>query len=120
MKNAKLFLVCEGTDRQMIIHTIKRNRKNALKYLVDNYTDGRRIDETTVQELKKYQSDKKKGLCTFSIGWVGQCKEPGFPFCDRHQFMKCSCGKHAVRDCEATLGAFTCGRYLCENCRCNH
>lgn len=60
--------------------------------------------------------------CTFDKCWVGRCNQPADAsgYCDEHKVLTCGCGRQATHDCEATMGAFVCGRLLCNHCRCNH
>jgi len=62
------------------------------------------------------------GQCTFDKCWIGRCKDhaDASGYCLEHKAAKCSCGKQATHDCEATIGAFVCGRLLCGRCRCHH
>lgn len=66
--------------------------------------------------------EKVDKQCGFDIAWVGRCKESADStgFCADHQTRKCTCGKQAVRECEATIGAFVCGHLTCGKCRHQH
>jgi hypothetical protein len=64
----------------------------------------------------------KNVQCEFDIAWVGRCKEPAGKtgFCVEHTSRRCTCGRQAVRECEATIGAFVCGHLTCGKCRHQH
>ena len=57
--------------------------------------------------------------CIWDISWVGQCKQEAVKddLCEKHKDKTCTrCGRPAIRECEATLGAFVCGESLCGSC----
>lgn len=55
-------------------------------------------------------SDEK---CGFLIYWVGYCDKD--KPCPTHGDKKCAvCGDPATQECGETLGAFVCGRLLCD------
>lgn len=75
------------------------------------------------KNLTKISWEKKTDTqCSFDKCWIGRCKEPADTsgYCAEHRSKKCSCGRQATHDCEATIGAFVCGRLLCGSCRCHH
>lgn len=88
--------------------------------------EGYRID--THQGPKKnltkisWEKSKTETRCQFDMCWVGRCKEPAdiSGYCAKHAGAKCQCGRQATHDCDATIGAFVCGRLLCGRCRCHH
>ena len=85
-------------------------------FLTDYGSNGIDIDMDETEALEPI-------LCGFDMAWVGNCKKPvveGETACRDHINIKCGCGKQATRDCEHTIGAFICGRNLCDSCRCNH
>lgn len=48
--------------------------------------------------------------CPFVKAWQGKCSQPGRPYCDTHQELKCfACHAQATTECEATTGALVCG-----------
>jgi hypothetical protein len=69
-----------------------------------------------------WEKAKADTQCIFDKCWVGKCKEPAdvSGYCVEHRKAKCQCGRQATHDCEATIGAFVCGRLLCGRCRCHH
>ncbi len=86
---------------------------------------GYRIDtnQGPKKNLTKISWEKKSNQqCEFDKCWVGRCKEPadGSGYCEEHRKAKCQCGRQATHDCDATIGAFVCGRLLCGRCRCHH
>lgn len=75
------------------------------------------------KNLTKISWEKKFDTqCGFDIAWVGRCKEPADTtgFCAKHRLEKCRCGRQAVRECEATIGAFVCGHLTCGSCTHHH
>lgn len=56
-------------------------------------------------------------MCNFDEAWIGKCKAPGAPFCEKHAQAKCaSCGAQATHSCDATGGPLVCGSMLCDAC----
>lgn len=90
-----------------------RARRNALSKLTD---DEKRALGLSMDE--KSQSRETGGLCGFDEAWIGLCKVPA-KLCTKHQNKRCRCGGKAIRSCDATIGAFVCGTYLCGQCRCH-
>lgn len=67
--------------------------------------------------------EKPAARCLFSKAWIGRCNEDaldGGYVCEEHAEKKCSCGRQAIRDCDATVGAFVCGRLMCGECTHRH
>jgi hypothetical protein len=76
-------------------------------------------DQGPKKNLTKISWEQKLDTqCGFDIAWVGRCKEPADTtgFCEKHKLEKCRCGRQAVRECEATIGAFVCGHLTCGTC----
>lgn len=99
------------SDKEKMLDTVKTEEK-------PDFPKGR-------VQLESHTPEKNPvHLCGFSKAWVGKCKERvAFPddVCHAHSKIKCGCGKQAVKDCEATIGAFVCGRPTCATCKgCNH
>lgn len=60
----------------------------------------------------------KSTPCQFDArGWA-PCKKPSDNgWCSKHEGLKCtSCGKQAVRSCDAQMGGLACGASLCADC----
>jgi len=57
--------------------------------------------------------------CKFDAGGWAPCKElTDNGWCSKHEHLKCvSCGKKAVRSCDAQMGGLACGSPLCETCK---
>lgn len=81
-------------------------------------------DQGPKKNLTKISWEKAKvdTQCQFDKCWIGRCKDPADAsgYCSEHRQAKCSCGRQATHDCEATIGAFVCGRLLCGRCHCHH
>lgn len=83
--------------------------------------DGYKVNKQDRGTIRIAWEDVNK-QCGFDIAWVGPCKEPTDEtgFCAKHRACKCTCGKQAKRECEATIGAFVCGHLTCGKCRHQH
>lgn len=57
--------------------------------------------------------------CKFDEKGCAPCKKPSTNgWCSKHEKVKCvSCGKHAVRSCDAEMGGLCCGSPLCKTCQ---
>lgn len=62
--------------------------------------------------------------CKFQRSWRGPCgietdNESGY--CDKHETVKCPCGKQATGECEHTFTQFVCGAPICgPDCKHKH
>lgn len=73
-----------------------------------------------IQEFLDEEGNKGQEECVFSKAWVGKCRKPAINgLCEEHAGEKCRCGAQAYRTCDATIGAFVCGRPLCGRCGCH-
>lgn len=75
------------------------------------------------KNLTRISWEKKTDTqCGFDEAWIGRCKEAADTsgFCAKHRAMKCNCGRQAIRNCDATIGAFVCGHLTCGRCSHHH
>lgn len=70
------------------------------------------------EELQKLEL---LNVCSFDLAWIGKCKKPGYPFCNKHKKEVCRvCGRQATHQCSVADG-LVCGIPLCDECKCpNH
>jgi hypothetical protein len=101
----------------------EKERRAKLKLPVKDLTDAELEAELERRKKEAEKAKARKEGCQFDVSWVGRCKQPvsgESEYCAKHQGVTCRCGKQAVRDCDATLGAFVCGTPMCGSCSHHH
>lgn len=81
--------------------------------------------DRTVDSVEDSAEEMK--TCRFNLAWVGKCgraltseSEMRNALCGEHLGIRCKvCGEQALRQCGRGLSV-TCGRPICNKCKCRH